>query len=211
MYNLKVGIRSKANELAILFRKENFIPITGWGEYLKISAWWVTPAIIYVLAVDLLKNFRSVEYLETAMNQGISPELWNIFGVFGLALFGLSMVTVKIPTIHRALAISASKLLLITFEIGLLAFGIMTGKLISAFSEAEFSIWQAWFFGIGFFLLFGIVLSLNTGLWYLARIVFIHDGLSPFMLAVERLSWGVRFVLSFILIALPVVFLLMER
>ncbi|TLM75243.1 hypothetical protein ACONUD_18940 [Microbulbifer harenosus] len=209
-----IECRLKIERAVSVFHKDDFLPSGGWRDYWIISLWWMLPAAAYVFVVEWFRGFRAVDYFDTAMSQGVSPELWNVIGVFGFTSLGFGIFTVNFPCLHTVFIRSANKLLLIAFDIGLLSFGIILSKVILAFGDAEITSWKTWFFGIGAFVFLPVVFALNTILWYLATIIHNQgtaDMCSPIMRSFARLSGLTRSILGVVVITVPICFLLLER
>ncbi len=204
-------VRTKLKSAFVIFEKADFKPSTGWRECFVTSSWWIGPTFFSVLVVDWLRKFRTTEYLNKALTQGVSPELWNVIGTMGLFLLGLSIVTAKTDFLHRCLSKASSRVLLITFEIGLFALGIMLGQLLRTFSKAQLPAWQAWFWGIRFGVLLTIVFGLNIAVWYLARVSHYGKGKAPIMSKLARWSLPVDIIVGATVAVLPICFLLLER
>jgi hypothetical protein len=177
---------------------------TALGEFLL----WVVPAAAFVLAVNRLESFRSAEYLQAAINQGIGPELWNVIGCFGFSLFGAALLWPQARVTRKA----AHVVLTVAFGIGALTYGSLIGKAIVAISAPTVETWQAWFWGAGIAVLFLLVAAFNFVVWYGALLT------SP--AAQEEggfLHWWsgrpllFRAAIALVLILLPIGLLIAER
>lgn len=112
---------------------------TALSEFLL----WVVPSVAFVLAVSWLESFRSAEYLQAAIQQGIGPELWNVIGCFGFSLLGAALLLPRMQQLARA----ANFALTTAFGIGAMTYGLLIGKAIVAISAPTVQTWQAWFWG----------------------------------------------------------------
>lgn len=122
-----------------------------------------------------LGGYRSVEYLDAAISEGIGPHLWNVVGAIGAVLFGLFLI---LPT-QRWLAKAANNVLVNTYAMGALTFGLLFGQWFYAFHTANLERWQAWANALGFGFLFLDVFFLNFSVCYLG-----------YLSAPERLNTG---------------------
>ena len=143
-----------------------------WSLLFKSSTYWIIPTVIFVYCFYRYENILIIDskYIENALNEAISPFLWNFLGVIGFFACGLSILSIshKISVIFSKIA---HKMLSMTYEMGFLIIGIMAGKLILDFKLATMPIWQKWFYGVNFSLLFFIVFVLNSMLWLFDEII----------------------------------------
>jgi hypothetical protein len=204
-------VRTKLNSMLTILEKVDFKPSTGWGEFFQKSWWWSGSTFFGVLVIDWLGKFRATEYLNKAITQGVSPELWNVIGAVGLFFLGLSIVTVKTDFPHRWLSKASSRILLIASEIGLFAFGISLGQLLGAFSKAQLLAWQAWFWGISIGILLTLLLVTNFLLWYLARVSHYENCKAPLMSKLACWSLPEDIIVGATVAGLPIWFLLLKR
>jgi hypothetical protein len=177
---------------------------TALGEFLL----WVVPSVAFVLAVSWLASFRSAEYLQAAIQQGIGPELWNVIGCFGFSLLGAALLLPRMQQLARA----ANFALTTAFGIGAMTYGLLIGKAIVAISAPTVQTWQAWLWGAGIGVLFLLVAVFNFVVWYGALLT------SPVAQQVGGfLHWWsgrpllLRAAIALFLILLPIVLLVAER
>ena len=146
-----------------------------WSFLFKTSACWILPTVIFVYSFYKFENISIIinsKYIKHALNEAISPFLWNFLGVIVFFTAGLSISALSISRkISIFFSKIAHKVLSITYEMGFLIFGIMVGKLIFNFKLATMPIWEKWFYGVSFLLLFFIIFGLNTLLWLLDEII----------------------------------------
>lgn len=145
------------------FTSSDFSPRPAIANAAAIFFGWAIPAFLGVMFTRWLGNCRSVEYLDAAISEGIGPHLWNVVGSIGATLFGLFLI---LPT-QRWLAKAANNVLVNTYAIGALTFGLLFGQWFYAFQTANLERWQAWANALGFGFLFLDVLVLNFSVWYL--------------------------------------------
>lgn len=177
-------IKNNLRKDFLAFEVHDFIlQKNDWTNYALGLAYWIVPAVASVIVVDWLSKFRSVAYLNKALGQGVSPELWNTIGIVGMFLFGLSIITSKTNALHKRVTKAAHGVLLVAFDVGLLIFGILLGQFIVLFNDesTRLQAWQAWFLGISIPFLMVLLLFLNTSLWWFATIAYSKTGRSRVM------------------------------
>ncbi|WP_146150839.1 hypothetical protein [Photobacterium indicum] len=176
-----------------------------------MSAWWIVPTVVAVALVEVLGRKFSVTYLQKAIGQGVSPELWNTLGVIALISMGVSILLSRFDAIHSFSAKIANKLLLVSFEVGLLGLGVIIGQTIFGFEKSQFLNWQVWFFGIGFVSMILIAILLNFILWFCSQIIYSQDGKTNFMQKTASNHYFFIFFLGLSLIFVPIILLVLER
>ncbi|MBE2889657.1 hypothetical protein [Geobacter anodireducens] len=189
------------------FRKEDFSPWSGRNEAIIIFAAWAVPAFLFILLVHLLAKYRSVEYFTQAIAEGIGPHLWNVIGVFGFFLFGAALL---FPS-RTYLAFAANRILVNTYAIGSLMFGILFGQLVTGLSNATLEKWKLWLFGFAFVVLFLVVFIINLFTWYLSFLIYCEKGKTSFISKIEQLGVGSRIAISLLIMLLPVCLMFAER
>lgn len=165
--------------------------------------YWVVPGFLFVITVEWLARFRSTAYLKKAIEQGVSPELWNVIGCFGAVLFGLSLLLPK----WRFAAKAAKQVLANTFAIGSLSFGLILGQIFVELGSTNLAIWKWWFFGIGFGILLLMVTVLNFFTWYISSLA----GQDTLLEKWSRVDLIARILTAAIISSAPILFLLSER
>ena len=102
---------------------------------------WAAPSFLIVWLVASYRKFVPSAYLEAAISEGIGPHLWNVVGTLGLALVGLALVFPR----SRLIARSAYHVLINTYAIGGLSFGLLFGQLATALASAAENLasWKA--------------------------------------------------------------------
>ncbi|WP_344808966.1 hypothetical protein [Allohahella marinimesophila] len=190
--------------------------LPAFKEFLRHAVWWVLPAIAYVWCVALLSDYRSVEYLTRARDQGVGDLLWNVVGCFAFLMVSASILFVRQDAVQRWTAKAANRLLLVTVDIGLLSFGIMFGQAwveIAGWEVAqdELSAWFVFFGTTVVVIAFAAVAYLNWVLWALAALVYRPTRISPAMAGLRCLNCWLRLLVSGTLIVVPFSILLSER
>lgn len=147
-----------------IFEKGDFVPGNHlWGAVTIFLAWSL-PAFLFVVWAD--KFYPDVEFYQSAIREGVGPNLWNTIGSFGLFAFGLalSLSSFSIPSLV------AKQILINTYAIGCLAFGLLVGQwYLLPFNELVW--WQQGLFGVTSALLLIIVLLYNMAIWYLSFLI----------------------------------------
>jgi len=196
----------------MLLNKLSYIrPACGYLDYLKISTCWIVPSFIGTLILSWAAKYKSSDYLTLAIDQGTSPQLWNIVGAFGLALFGLSVATLKFERVSKYLSKLCSPVLIVSFEIGLLGLGVIFAKLFIAFDKAQLDVWQTWFYGVSFWVLILIVLALNSTLWLAARIVERGSVETPLLGKMKSLNWLCQVGIGAFFIVAPILYFWLDK
>lgn len=201
----------KLKQFAPDIKIADFRPSSGFREYIRSSLYWIIPSFLGVLIIYCLSQYRSTYYLNKALDEGISPQLWNVIGSIGFLFFGLSILCLPFNRFFYALSRIATKLLLITFEMGLLTFGIILGKMTIAFNITPLQTWQAWFFTITLWLLVVLVFVLNSLIWFAARIIDNASGAAPILKKASNWHWTIRLLICLFFTVIPILFLLLER
>ncbi len=175
----------------------------------SVIACWAIPAFAIVWLVDIYRENLPSVYLEAAVSEGIGPHLWNVIGTLALLLVGLAILFPR----SKLLAKSAYQVLINTYAIGGLSFGLLFGQLATALASASANVsaWKAWLMGAGSGFLAIQALLLNFSLWYLGHLMASREQSDGFLHRVERVALRLR-VASFMLFgALPVALLFMEQ
>ncbi|MCL2344847.1 MAG: hypothetical protein FWC58_03220 [Desulfobulbus sp.] len=180
-----------------------------------VMACWSIPAIAIVCLVALYREHIPSIYLEAAISEGIGPHLWNVIGTLALLLVGLAFLFPR----SKLIAKSAHQVLINTYAIGGLSFGLLFGQLAMALVSASANVtaWKVWFMGGGSVFLAILALSLNFSLWYLGHLMASREERLPqgerncFLRRVERVDLRLRVAAFTLFAVLPVAFLFMER
>lgn len=159
------------------------------------------------MATRWLGNYRSVKYLDAAISEGIGPHLWNVVGAIGAVLFGLFLI---LPT-QRWLAKAANSVLVNTYAIGALTFGLLLGQWFYAFQTANLERWQAWANAVGFGFLFLDVFVLNFSVWYLGYLSAPDRLNTGFASKLTSVDLRLRFLAGSALGVLTICFLMAEK
>lgn len=171
--------------------------------------WWAIPAFALVLLVANYKEYLPSVYLEAAISEGIGPHLWNVIGTLGLVLVGVALIFPR----SKFIAKSAHQILINTYAIGGLSFGLLSGQLAAALPTAwaKVATWKAWLIGAGGIFLVLQVLLLNFSLWYLGHLMASRENSDGFLHRVERVAIPVRLAAFALFAVLPVALLFLEK
>jgi len=174
-----------------------------------VAACWAIPAFAIVCLVARCREYLPSMYLEAAIAEGIGPHLWNVIGMLGLSLAGLAFLFPR----SKLLAKSAYQVLINTYAIGGLSFGLLFGQLTMALASASANVtaWKAWLMGSSSALLAILVLLLNFSLWYLGHLMASREERDGFLHRVEQVDLRLRVVAFILFTVLPVSLLFMER
>lgn len=174
------------------FRRSDFWPGRMLWQAAIVPAAWALPAIAGVIVIDWLGNRRSVKYLQTAVQEGIGPHIWNVFAVLGVILVGLLIAAPR----QRWLAVAAHQVLQNTYSLGALMFGLLLGEWIClSASQHTFVLVMA----AG--LMFAFAFCLNLTVWYVAFLVSPTRLNTGFMHAVAQLAPQFRLPLAAVILA----------
>ncbi|HEY3536661.1 MAG TPA: hypothetical protein VGL01_04450 [Trinickia sp.] len=141
---------------------------------------------------DWLGSHRSVKYLQTAIQEGIGPHIWNVFAMLGVMLVGLLIAAPR----QRWLAVAAYQVLQNTYSLGALMFGLLLGEWI-CLSASQLT----FVFIMAAGLMFAFAFCLNLTVWYVAFLVSparLHTG---FMHSVAQLAPQFRLPLAAVILA----------
>lgn len=83
------------------------------------------------------------DYLYLATKQAVSPLFWNMLFVLGAVLILVSSLCemLKIKSVAKASAASATRLFNMAADVGSLMFGVLAGMFVVALSGGSFTIW----------------------------------------------------------------------
>jgi hypothetical protein len=179
------------------FERADFWPGSALSQAVTVLLAWALPASVGVLVTDWLGNHRSVAYLQLAIQEGIGPHLWNVFGMLGLALAALLIAAPR----QRWLASAAYQVLQNTYALGALMFGLLVGEWCCAPAPADAGVLRTT--GIG--LLFSSALTLNLVVWYCAFLVSPARLDRGFMHKVARLATPFRLLCAALLMAIMLI------
>jgi hypothetical protein len=199
-------IRSFVNSQAVVFRGQMWSPDivkNGAATFL----WWAVPAMIFVLCTHIFKEKLPSAYLEKAISEGIGPHLWNVIGALALTLVGLSFLFPRSEFIAK----SASQVLINTYAIGGLSFGLLFGQVITSFFSLNMEQWKMWLTGLGVIFFAVQIILLNFSLWYMAFLMSSREQASGFLHTLEKSSFSLRILAFFIFSVLPILLLMLEH
>lgn len=200
-------MNSYLREQFLKFDRSDFSPRPELGKAATIFLAWALPAVIAVTFARWRGRFTSVEYFDRAISEGIGPHLWNVIGSVGVILFSGFILAPR----TKWLVVAANNVLVNTYAIGALMFGLLFGQWANAFASASLDRWQAWAYGAGFGFLFAVVIALNFSIWYLGYLSMPARINTGFAAKLSTIDFPVRAVLSLLLGTAAVFFLLTER
>lgn len=151
---------------------------------------WALPAIALALVVDHYSSYLPQNYLKAAISEGIGPHLWNVIAIAGLSLVGLAFLFPRSRIVTR----SAYQVLINTYAIGGLTFGLLIGQVpkMLFFDSDQVEILELWLTGTGYLILILQALMLNFSLWYLGNLMIRKDDGNSFIDQVTRLDIRLR-------------------
>ena len=177
------------------FKRSDFWPGCALKQAAIVLAAWALPAIAGVILTHWLGAHRSVKYLQTAIQEGMGPHIWNVFAMLGLILSGLLIAAPR----QRWLAIAAHQVLQNTYALGALMFGLLLGKWICLDLPQHASLLI-----IVARLEFAYAFCLNLAIWYGAFLVTPERLNTGFMHTVARLAPQFRLPLAAVTVAIAV-------
>lgn len=173
------------------FRRSDFWPGRMLWQAAIVPAAWALPAIAGVIVTDWLGSHRSVKYLQTAIQEGIGPHIWNVFAVLGFVLVGLLIAAPR----QRWLAVAAHQVLQNTYSLGALMLGLLLGEWICLSAS------QHTFVFIMAGMMFAFAFCLNLMVWYVAFLVSPARLNTGFMHSVAQLAPQFRLPLAAVILA----------
>jgi len=200
-------IRAYFQEQLALFDRSALWSTQVAKEGAFVAFWWGLPAFLVVWCVANFPHSLPLLYLSAAISEGIGPHLWNVIGTLGLVLVGLALLFPK----SKYLAKSAYQVLINTYAIGGLSFGLLFGQLATSIASANIQQWKLWLLGVGGVFLAIQLLLLNFSLWYLGHLMVSREFGSDFLSRVERVHWRLRVLAAALIAGLPVVLLFAEK
>jgi hypothetical protein len=142
---------------------------------------------------DWLGRHRPVTYLQTAIQEGIGPHIWNVFGMLGIILVGLLIAAPR----QKWLAIAAHQVLQNTYALGALMFGLLLGEWICVATPE-----RALIPVIAVRLMIAIGFCLNLAIWYAAFLVSPERLDTGFMKTIANLEPQFRLPLAAAIVAI---------
>nr|WP_244111103.1 hypothetical protein [Burkholderia gladioli] len=177
------------------FKRSDFWPGFALKQAAIVLAAWALPAIAGVIVTDWLGRHRSVRYLQTAIQEGMGPHIWNVFAMLGLILTGLLIAAPR----QRWLATAAHQVLQNTYALGALMFGLLLGEWICVATPQH-----AFVLIIAMRLMLALAFSLNLAVWYVAFLVSPARLNTGFMHTIARLAPQFRLPLAAVIVAIAV-------
>ncbi len=188
------------------FKKNDFWPGQQWKEAAKIFFLWAVPAIAFILITKYFESFRTVEYYNEAISQGIGGNFWNVMCVIGATFFGLSLVFIKI----KSFSYIANQILRNAYAIGALTFGLLFGQFLCLLPEVGqyLSDWRFYLFGAFSAVLFIVFAILNLFAWYLSYLV---QWQGKFHLRINQLHYLIHIIPGWMIVCLSIWLLWIEQ
>ncbi|WGS50156.1 hypothetical protein LFL96_01210 [Paraburkholderia sp. D15] len=186
------------------FNCSDFWPGRELKQAAIVLAAWALPAIVGVVVTDWLGRYRSVRYLQISIQEGIGPHIWNVFGVLGMVLTGF---LIAVPR-QKWLAIAAYQVMLNTYALGALMFGLLLGKWICVIVPQD-----AYSLVTVTRSMFAVAIFLNLLIWYVAFLVSPARLDTGFMRSVAQTKPQFRlpFALAIVLIAIASLYVCMDK
>lgn len=171
-------------------------------EGITVFLYWSIPSFFFALLQKIeIRNFPAL-YIKSAVEEGISPHIWNIFGSIGFVFLGLTIIAPK----FKFFRISAAQIFLNTYAMGALSIGLMIGNLSILFESSKIEFWNGIFLKILFFLLLITLIAINFSAWYCAKIVTKEKQGDNFIHLLVKVDLKIRFTLGTFIATLPIVF-----
>lgn len=175
-------------------------------EALKVLFWWFVPAYLVVIVTFLHKGILPKVYLQAAIDEGIGPHLWNVMGVFGMMLMGLSVLYPRI----RLLSHSAYHVLVNTHSVGCLSLGLIAGQLTTIFLNLEAAAPSKLFLvNVGGDLI--VLVAFNIILWYLAHLMIRPTQGKCLLTQLPQIDLRIRVFIALLVGGIPIICLLFEK
>lgn len=169
-----------------LFEKSDVVPGKEAWKAIIVFLVWALPAFLFV--VWATKFYPQNELFQSAIKEGIGPNLWNIIGMFGLFSFGIALSLSN----FSILALMAKQILTTTYGIGCLTFGLLVGQWYFL-PLSGLTWWQQGLFGVTSVLLFVILFLYNLVVWYLCFLLqSSRNRSSNFLVKFKKLHWSYR-------------------
>lgn len=133
----------KLKEDLCIFSKSDFYEFEAFKNLIYIFFPW----FLFGLVIVFLVKFELIN--KEILNEAMGPNLWNFLGIIGISLFSINIVYY-----HEKLIIISKEVLLSTFVLGSLGFGLILGDFFFL-NYKDYSWWIIGLFGIvSVFLLF---------------------------------------------------------
>lgn len=130
-----------------------------WRRAAILFGSWAVPAFCFVLFSHYVRP--DVIYYQEAIRESIGPHLWNVIGSFAMFVWGLALTFPRMPGLIRI----AGNLLISTYSIGALTWGILAGQWWVGMTSPQFAWWQTGLFGVTGAFILGVLFALNLILW----------------------------------------------
>ncbi|WP_444927710.1 hypothetical protein ACJJI4_08310 [Microbulbifer sp. TRSA002] len=188
------------------FEESDFVPGDSIRGAIIIFLAWTVPAFLFVLWAN--RYYPEVEFYQAAINEAIGPNLWNAIGAFGFLSFSVAAMFPQFSTP----SLVSRQILINTYAIGCLTFGILLGQWFTFLSTDDLVWWQRGLFGITSGFLLVIVLFLNLLVWYLGFLLTSDSGKkSRFLRGMEQLNGLIRIPLGLLSAAIIIWVFLSEK
>ena len=166
---------------------------------------WALPSFLFVLWAN--KYHSTADFYQSAITEGIGPNLWNVIGSFGLFSFGVAVTFSKfyLPSLV------AQQVLSNTYAIGCLTFGLLCGQWTLLITDENILWWQKGLFGITSGFLLAIVFLYNLALWQLCFLIRDKEDKSTFLIKLEEMHGLWRASIGMSITLLSIIFFLSEN
>ncbi|AJY30826.1 putative membrane protein [Burkholderia thailandensis 34] len=183
------------------FVRSDFWPGRAFLDAFVAFAAWALPAIAGVVVTDWLHGRQPATYLQTAIQEGIGPHIWNVFGALGMVLFGLLVAAPR----QKWLALAAYQVMLNTYSFGALGLGLLLGQWICIGAPPASGLLHASMRAAGIGALFSIAFGLNLAAWYVAFLASPKRMHTGFMLKIAQCAPQFRLPLAATIVAAALV------
>ncbi|MEW8394249.1 MAG: hypothetical protein AB2651_20930 [Candidatus Thiodiazotropha sp.] len=131
------------------------------NEALLIFCCWSISAFFFVVWANTY--YPENAFYQSAIREGIGPNLWNAIGSFGFFAFGVAIIFSQYSLPSRI----ARQILINTYAIGCLSFGLLLGQWWTLLVNPELIWWRRGLFGVTSGLLLAVIFLYNLAIWYL--------------------------------------------
>jgi hypothetical protein len=168
--------------------------------------WSAGFAAVFVIAVHAMGQWRPVQHLMDAIEQGISFLFFDVLGCLALFAFGVALLW---PRWH--LPTTAHSLLTTTYGAGTVAFGLLLGQFLVAIWTADSQSWWTWVSGLFVGLSFPVVAGLILIVRYLALLVSPESRDEGFLARWADRPFSSRALVATVISFLPIALLLQKH
>lgn len=188
------------------FEWEDILPRRTVSEAVCVFIAWAIPSFSFVLWSNIY--YPNVEFYQSAINEGIGPNLWNAIASFGFFAFGLAIILSK----YTWTSIIARHILSNTYAIGCLSFGLLLGQWWLMLFDPQYIWWHRGVFGVTSGFLLVIAFLYNMVIWYMYFLIRNESGSkSSFLFKLEQMNFFWRFLIGSVLILIVSIIFLSEK